>query len=210
MSKKPPSKFRRLTKQEAEKIGVSYSSKHAVDASIPKGAVTKRNKIYSNRQAYQLTTKVVEDEHGHVFVKSRGSKEAYTKSRQYKDDYSIRYLNVKPEDLPRILKRAEGHTTQILAYGNDGQTKYGVNPSMKFAATPMIAKGELKEHLDRMGFELDEGEESEDEFSGRGLLGFSSENPPARVDIRIRLFSKSDLTPEQIDRMKAKHKGKRK
>lgn len=191
MAKKTPSRFRRLTKEEAERIGVSYSSKRAVDASIPKGKATKRNKLYSNRQAYQNTTKVVEDENGHVFATKRGSKEAYTKSRQYKDDYSIRFLNVKPDDLPRILKRAQGHTTQILAYGNDGVARYGVNDVMKFNATQMIPDGQLEAHLTRLGFTSDD--ENEDEFSGRGLLGFSSENPPARVDIRIRLRGKDDL-----------------
>ncbi len=46
-----PLKTRRLTREEAAKRGVSYGSKHQVDAHIKKGSVTAKTLIYTERQA---------------------------------------------------------------------------------------------------------------------------------------------------------------
>jgi hypothetical protein len=191
MSKTSPQKFRKLTREEASKLSVSYSAKRRVDASLTH--ITKWTKLWTDRQVANI----------HIAEKTQGknkTKEAYTKVRQYKDDYSIRYLNVKPRDIPAIVKKAKGHTTQIMAYGSSNVREYGKAGDLKFHATPSIGEGELKEHLDRMGFGIkdDEQDDEQDEYFGRGLLGFSSENPPSRIDIRIRMAKASNPPPKVL------------
>lgn len=182
-----PAKFRKLTREEAANLGVSYTAKRRVDASLKR--ITKRTKLYTDREVAQVH---ISEKVGH-----KTTKEANTKTRQYKDAYSTRYLNVKKQDFGRISKLAKGHTTQILAYGNNGETKYGVNPENKFSATPMIGQDELQAHLDRL-------------YSERGLLGFNAENQPARIDIRIRFYGKDNIPASVMSRVKrSKHSKKR-
>jgi hypothetical protein len=50
-STRTPTKFRRLTRQEAAQRGVSYSAKRQVDANVKR--VTASTPLYSNRQAAQ-------------------------------------------------------------------------------------------------------------------------------------------------------------
>lgn len=183
MATEPKTKhaFRRLTKSEAEKLGVKYSSKHHVRAGIKR--ITKRTKLISDRAA-NLENKKANDKP----VENRLSE------RSRKDQFSVKYMNVHPSDYARIIKSAKGKTTQILAYGDDGVTKYGDGGDDKFAATPMIGVDELGAFLDRMN-------------TPRGLLGFNNEHPPKRIDIRVRYKLKSE-TPKAELKTKPKKKSK--
>lgn len=57
MAKKPPQSFRRLTKAEASRLGVSYSAKRQVSAGIKRGNVTKATRLYTNREAATIDLK---------------------------------------------------------------------------------------------------------------------------------------------------------
>jgi hypothetical protein len=112
MAKSP--EFRRLTRDEARRKGVSYSSKHQVAKHIKR--VTKRTKTYTNRKAAELRTKT--------------KREAYTKSRfetkaLKKGGVSRVYKNLSKADLFKRLKHERPDTEAILyAEGNRAGANY--------------------------------------------------------------------------------------
>jgi hypothetical protein len=111
---KSVSKFRRLTKAEAKRLGVSHTAKRRVDASLKR--VTKSTKLYTDRQVAELRTGV--------------KREAYTKSRfetraLKKGGHSRVYKNLSRADLMARLKKEKKDTDIVLyAEGNNSGADY--------------------------------------------------------------------------------------
>lgn len=96
-------KFRRLTRDEAKRKGVSYTSKHMVDAKIKR--VTKATKTYTNRKAAELRTKVKRE----VYTKSR-----FETKKLKLGGISRVYKNLSKPDLFKRLKKEHKDTDVVL------------------------------------------------------------------------------------------------
>jgi DNA-binding CsgD family transcriptional regulator len=152
-----PKNLRRLTKAEAEKLGIKHSSKHYVNADLKR--ITKKTKTFSQRQAVnaQLGT----------------TKEKYTATRLKHEERSDRYMSPKERDIKRMIGRARGKRTMVSMFGtpNDIRFSYAQGEN-HWVSTAYMDGDELGEFLRRL--------DTED-----GIYGFSASNPPLRLDIRI-------------------------
>src|ERR1700722_3361634 len=98
---KIPTKYRRLTREEAALRGVSYSAKRQVDANIKR--VTKSTPIYTNRQATQARMGTTKERYQTEIKQGRrayASETTKTRQRNAKSSRQIRkYLpDLAPKD----------------------------------------------------------------------------------------------------------------
>ena len=75
-----PKKFRRLTREEAERLRISYGAKRQVDASVKR--VMPWTPIYTNRQATQARIGTTKEKYQEDIRKGRRSYDEPTKRRQ--------------------------------------------------------------------------------------------------------------------------------
>lgn len=109
---KIPTKYRRLTREEAALRGVSYSAKRQVDANIKQ--VTKSTPIYTNRQATQVrigTTKERYQTEVKQGRRSYASEATKTRQRNAKNSRQIR------EYLPDIATKDKAVAFKHLSSG---------------------------------------------------------------------------------------------
>lgn len=161
-----PIKYRRLTKAEASRLGVSYSAKRQVRADIKR--VTGTTKLYTNREAAQ--------------AKLGKTKEKYSAFRHTTDKYGIQtFNNVKPSEHWKLQKIAGMKKVQIYARGPVEKKKIwgGSQPEGKESGSEIGGGRSFGFTGDRLKKKLDEL------YSPRGYLGFSSENKPLSVTVYI-------------------------
>jgi hypothetical protein len=117
-------KYRRLTRQEAAKRGVSYSAK----LQVPVGKkVTARTKLISNRQAHNEAIRLRERTLGKSAKQARkATKESYAKSRR-PIERTMRngrkehaYYNLSPREMRSILRKHEGQGVVLLMFAEFG------------------------------------------------------------------------------------------
>lgn len=164
--KKSPIKYRRLTKAEAARLGVSHKAKRRVDASIKR--VTKTTKLYTDRQVAE--------------AKLGSKKEVYTEYRVSEPaENGMRvYRNVHRNEHFRLQKIAGVRICQIIAYGRPkhtgrrkgGSSHDGGGPGDEYTRSFGFTGDELKHNLDEI-------------YTEKGWLGFSTSNPPTHVDVLI-------------------------
>jgi hypothetical protein len=111
-------KFRRLTRLEAKRLGVSYTAKRRVDASLKR--VTKNTKLYTDRQVAEARLGV--------------KREARTKERireyifKKGDGASTHYADLSRSDLSRVLNRLSHETIVLLGVRSTKEGEYEPAP----------------------------------------------------------------------------------
>lgn len=164
-------KFRRLTRDEATRAGVSYGSKHQVAASVPKGKATARSKLYTNRQYHEALIKA------RARALATSAKERRAASKQTKEKYSGRrnqtyttkhgkevkvFNDLSKKEFFRRVKRAHGRNIvpHFLAErhsrgasGTHGEPKW--SSGTQIAADELDNDEELDFWLEQWGFTSD-------------------------------------------------------
>lgn len=178
-STKLPPRLRRLSRKEAERLGVKHSSKRYVNADLKR--VTRSTKLYSQRQAVQRLKGMTKE----TFQRLRKAGLAPTRPTKRKTRYGIIYKNLRPIDvdhnnLESVIKNAKGHRVQIVAVDEHAPAE--------------AAGSSVQEDGGRAFFSVSfEGADLEQRlnalYHGRstlpGLERFGSKNPPTSVSIHI-------------------------
>jgi hypothetical protein len=94
-----PQKFRRLTREEAARRGVSYSAKQQVDASVK--LVTKSTPIYTNRQATQARIGTTKERYQEEIRKGHRSHSPLTRKQQENARNSRQVREYLPDIAPK-------------------------------------------------------------------------------------------------------------
>lgn len=111
---KNPHEFRRLTRAEANRLGVSYSAKHQVAKNVKR--VTSKTKTYTNRKAQELRT----GEKRETFSAQRIEK-VKLKNEKFGVTQSTHYKGLSKQNLIRVLKKNQGKFVVILYRGVKGE-----------------------------------------------------------------------------------------
>jgi hypothetical protein len=130
LKQKTPKKFRRLTRAEAARLGVKYSSKRQVDASLKR--ITKRSKTYSERFVYQHKFGITKEEHA-----------LKVKSKKFELKGSTHFNNLTEAQFKRLVhKYQENHdlSPSFLMETNRYQGQ-----GVRWVGYPMIGEGEFYE-----------------------------------------------------------------
>lgn len=173
-------KTRRLTRAEADKLGVKYSAKHRVRADLTR--VTKRSTLYSERQWIEARAGVSRET---LSLERRSKTAPLMKSERY--SHSTHISNLSKKELSGVLKKQAKHKTVVLQlFGEPARegARYGENKPVWITAGQHFAD-ELFAALPDI----------EDEF------GFDEENPPKRYGVVIY-----ELKPEF--KVKTSNRGK--
>jgi hypothetical protein len=159
-------KYRRLTRDEAARLGVSYGAKRQVAAGVKR--VTKSTKLYSNREAHEATIKA------RARANATTPKERRAASKLTKERYAERrtqsfftkggkevksYNDLSEKEFFRVLKRAGNKQVvpHFLAERNS-QGGSGTHGKPKWSSGSRIEADEisdpddLEDWLDRWGF----------------------------------------------------------
>jgi hypothetical protein len=91
--------FRRLTREEAVRRGVSYSAKRQVDASLKR--VTASTPLYTNRQATQIRLGTTKERYQEDIRKGRRSYSAVTRKQQENARNSRQVREYLPDIAPK-------------------------------------------------------------------------------------------------------------
>jgi hypothetical protein len=97
-------KFRRLTRLEAKRLGVSYTAKRRVDASLKR--ITKSTKLYTDRQVAEARLGVKRE----ARTKERIKEYIFKKG----DGASTHYADLSRSDLSRVLNRLSPETVVLM------------------------------------------------------------------------------------------------
>jgi hypothetical protein len=133
--KKIPERTRRLTRAEAEKLGVSYSAKRRVNADLKR--ITSKTVLYTDRQWQQ--------------ARLGTTKEAYSKTRIH--DLSKgrkQYVRLTYTQAKKIAKQYNSRTAQITYYVE--KANYGTAGTEQggWASTYLISPGSLEKTFDML------------------------------------------------------------
>jgi hypothetical protein len=158
-------KFRRLTKAEAKRLGVSHAAKRRVDASLKR--VTKSSKLYTDRQVAEINSGVKRE------VRAKQRKGVKGKNGV------ITFYHVTPSDFKRVASLASSHLTQIAAKGiEEKRSKFGGSAMPEFGPkwriSTMIAQDQLLHYLKAMHGPV-----------GYGFMGFDQDNPPLDINVLV-------------------------
>lgn len=120
-----PNSFRRLTKAEASRVGVSYGAKRMVRASVKR--VTANTPTISNREA---STKAIIRTQRSTGQRKIRSKEAYTKSRApiireaKSGGKAETHNNLSKRDLTRLLKINRNRRVVLIIHADRSGKNY--------------------------------------------------------------------------------------
>jgi hypothetical protein len=157
--RKIPAKTRRLTRQEAERLGVSYTAKRRVDASLQR--ITKRTALYTDREIAEARAGVTKEDRT---IQNRLSKKnANPKFEHYVD-------LTKKQLIAIIKKKAKGRITILQYQGQPDRVgeRYGKQQNV-WLASSRIRAGDALYYLPIVEREL----------------GFSEKNKPVKYGIII-------------------------
>lgn len=146
-------KYRRLTKVEAARVGVSYGAKRQVPATLKR--VTSSTKTYSNREAHTAVIRANASGKGARSV----TKEKYAKSRvtRTKTQGGVEVItrnNLSPRELRRVLKQAGNRPVVLVMraeFGGSGKSgtngglgwRYGIS---EVDADALLEEGALRKY----------------------------------------------------------------
>jgi hypothetical protein len=151
-----PAETRRLTRAEASRLGVSYSSKRRVNKSVPKGKATKRNRLYTDREVAEARIrkktgdkKATRESASIANIEHRTLKKSGSGVIEFKKQSKAQLIkNLKKYRDKYVILHFRGNTTGALYKGQDlGPTSW-VSAHSRITARELLNPDHFKDYVE--------------------------------------------------------------